>query len=135
MSHYSCVEIELRDGAALVAALNRLGFEGKVEVHDTAQGLYGYHNDLRPERADIIIRRQHVGYASNDIGFERQTDGTYRAWISEYDGRQGHYDQTWLSQLKQYYATAKAKTEAKKRGYMVKETIMSDGKIRLKLTR
>ncbi len=37
MSHYSEVQIEFRDGAALVAALDRLGFKGKMEVHQEAQ--------------------------------------------------------------------------------------------------
>ena len=33
MSHYSEVQIEFKDRAALVAALERLGFQDKLEIH------------------------------------------------------------------------------------------------------
>ena len=85
MSHYSEVQIELIDECCLVAAISRLGFERKVEVHETPQTLYGYQGDARSQKAHIIIRRQHVGRAANDLGFERQPDGKYRVWVSEYD--------------------------------------------------
>jgi len=46
MSHYSEVQIEFRDGAALVAALNRLGINPDgIKVHQEAQHLYGYQGD------------------------------------------------------------------------------------------
>lgn len=135
MSHYSQVQIEFRDGAALVAALERLGFKGKVEVHKEAQTLYGYQDDVRPQKAHIIIRRQNVGSASNDLGFERLEDGSYRAWISDFDRtRQSggtRYDDKWLGRLKQAYGVEKARAEAKKKGYLVSEQKLDDGRIRL----
>ena len=88
MSHYSEVMIEFTDEGCLVAALKRLGFQGKVEGHREAQPLYGYQGDFRAQKAHLIIRREHVGPAANDLGFERQPDGKYRAWISEFDQRQ-----------------------------------------------
>jgi hypothetical protein len=125
----------MRDGAALIVALNRLGFQGKVEVHQEAQALFGYQGDIRSQKAHIIIRKEHVGSASNDIGFEQLADGTYRAWISDFDrNRQTGgttYDHRWLGRLKQAYGIEKAKTEAKKKGYMVREEKQSDGRIRL----
>ncbi len=131
MSHYSEVEIEMTDGAALVAALKRLGFDGKVEVHKDEQPLYGYQGDERQQKAHIIIRREHVGQAANDIGFERQPDGKYRAWISDFDSGHNGYGQSWLGKLKQAYGVEKAKSEAKKRGYKVSEQKQDDGRIRL----
>jgi hypothetical protein len=135
MSHYSEVQIEFRDGAALVAALGRLGFQGKVEVHQAPQALYGYQGDRRAQQAHIIIRKRHVGTASNDIGFEHQADGSYRAWISEFDQtwKSGgtRYDGVWLGKLKQAYGIEKAKAEAKKKGYRVSEQKQDDGRIRL----
>lgn len=59
-----------------------------IEVHETPQNLYGYHGDMRQEKAHIIIRRKYVGGASNDIGFVRNPDGTYSSIVSEYD--RGH---------------------------------------------
>jgi len=137
MSHYSEVQVEFRDGAALVAALERLGFQGKVEVHQEAQSLYGYRGDVRPQKAHVIIRRQHVGPAANDIGFERQSDGTYRVWISEFDQSPtgNNYGTVWQGKLKQAYGIEKARTEAKKRGYRVSEQKLDDGRVRLVLRR
>jgi hypothetical protein len=131
MSHYSEVAIELTDEGCLVAALGRLGFTGKVEVHKEAQALYGYQGDMRPQKAHIIIRRQHVGRAANDLGFERQADGSYRAWVSEYDQKYNKYDDAWLGRLKQAYGIEKVRKEAKKKGYRVSEQKLDDGRIRL----
>lgn len=135
MSHYSEVQVEFRDGAALVAALGRLGFEGKLEVLQEAQSLYGYKGDRRQQQGHIIIRRQHVGLAANDIGFQRQSDGTYRAWISEFDQTHNNYNSAWLGKLKQSYGVEKARAEAKKRGYRVSEQKLDDGRVRLVMRR
>jgi hypothetical protein len=135
MSHYSEVQIEFKDRAALVAALERLGFQGKLEVYQEAKSLYGYQGDLREQEAHIIIRRQHVGPAANDIGFQRQSDGTYRAWVSEFDQRQNAYGDAWLGKLKQAYGVEKARAEAKKRGYRVSEQKLDDGRVRLVMRR
>jgi hypothetical protein len=131
MSHYSEVTIGLTDEGCLLAALSRLGFKGKVEVHKEAQALYGYQGDLRAQKAHVIIRRQHVGPAANDLGFERQPDGRYRVWVSDYDVKYNKYDATWMGRLKQAYGVEKAKAEAKKRGYRVTEQKQEDGRIRL----
>jgi hypothetical protein len=135
MSHYSEVQIEFKDRAALVAALGRLGFKDKVEVHQEAKSLYGYQGDRREQQAHIIIRRQHVGLAANDIGFQRQSDGTYRAWVSEFDQRQNGYSEAWMGKLKQAYGVEKARAEAKKRGYRVSEQKLDDGRVRLVMRR
>jgi hypothetical protein len=135
MSHYSEVMIELTDEACLVAALSRLGFAGKAEVHKEAEVLYGYKGDARPERANIIIRRQHVGQAANDLGFERQADGRFRVWVSEYDQSRNGYNDAWMGKLKQAYGIEKARAEARKRGYRVSEQKLDDGRVRLVLRR
>ena len=131
MSHYSEVQIELTDEGCLVAALSRLGFKGTVEVHREAQSLYGYQGEVRSQKAHVIIRRQHVGSAANDVGFEGQADGRYRVWVSDYDRKYNKYDDAWLGRLKQAYGVEKAKLEAKKRCYMVSEQKQDDGRIRL----
>ncbi|RJR44304.1 MAG: DUF1257 domain-containing protein [Deltaproteobacteria bacterium] len=135
MSHYSEVQIELTDEGCLLAALGRLGFKGKVEVHREAQPLYGYQGDVRAQKAHVIVRRQHVGPAANDLGFERQADGKYRVWVSNYDTRYNKYDDAWLGKLKQAYGVEKARAEAKKKGYRVSEQKLDDGRIQLVLRR
>jgi hypothetical protein len=135
MSHYSEVSIELSDEGCLVAALSRLGFKGKVEVHREVKPLYGYQGDVRAQKAHIIIRQQHVGPAANDLGFERQADGKFRVWVSDYDMRYNKYDDAWLGRLKQAYGVEKARAEAKKKGYRVSEKKLDDGRIQLVLRR
>ena len=131
MSHYSEVQIELTDECCLVAALSRLGFTGAVEVHREAQSLNGYQGDARAQKAHIIIRLQHLGPAANDLGFERQPDGKYRVWVSDYDRKYNKYDDAWMGRLKQAYGVEKARVEAKKKGYRVSEQKLDDGRIRL----
>jgi len=135
MSHYSEVMIELTDEGCLVAALERLGFKGKVEIHKEAKALYGYQGDVRAQKGNVIIRRQHVGPAANDLGFERQPDGKYRVWVSDYDVKYNKYDDAWMGRLQQAYGVEKARTEAKKKGYRVSEQKLDDGRIRLVLRR
>jgi hypothetical protein len=131
MSHFSQVTIEITDQGCLVAALERLGFKGKLEIYQEAQSLYGYIGDRRVQKAHVIIRRQHVGNAANDIGFERQADGKYRAFISDFDRSDNGYNTAWLGKLKQAYGVEKAKVEARKKGYLVTEKTLDDGRIRL----
>jgi hypothetical protein len=131
MSHYSEVVIEMTDQGCLVAALERLGFKGKIEIHKEPQSLYGYHGDVRSQKAHVIIRREHVGWAANDLGFERQANGKYRIWVSEFDGNHNGYDNAWMGKLKQAYGVEKARVEAKKKGYRVSEQKLDDGRIRI----
>ncbi len=92
MSHFVECKTEFRDPRALVAALVECGLlESQIEIHAEAVPLYGYQGDVRPQNAHIVIRRQHVGTGANDVGWQRQPDGTYRAWISEYDAGVGRY--------------------------------------------
>ncbi len=98
MSFYmETTAIKVKDVEALRRALEELGYP--VEVYDQATMLYGYKGDIRPERAHLIIRRQHTGIpASNDIGFLRRDDGTVTAIISEYDRHQG-FNADWLTKV------------------------------------
>ena len=77
-------DIVFKDEALLLAALADVGY---TEVERGASlPLYGYHGDQRAERAQLVVRRQHIGPASNDLGFARTEQG-YTPIISEYDQR------------------------------------------------
>jgi hypothetical protein len=132
VSHYSEVEIEITDQAALLAALGRLGFNGKVEIHETPVNLYGYMGDKREQKAQIIIRRKFVQVGANDLGFIRGEDGRYKAIVSDFDASHG-YGAAWQGKLKQAYGVERARATAKKRGYRIKEETLSDGRVRLTL--
>ncbi|HEX5502464.1 MAG TPA: hypothetical protein VFW96_07555 [Thermomicrobiales bacterium] len=85
MSKYlTFTDVVFKDRGLLLAALAALGYR---EVEEgAALPLYGYHGDPRPETAALVVRRQHVGRLSNDVGFARTPAG-YVPILSEYDQR------------------------------------------------
>ena len=129
MSHFTAIKTQIKDAEALVKALADVGFK-QVEVHGTAQPLYGFQGDVRSQTAEVIIRRKYVGRASNDIGFQRQQDGTFEAIISEYDRR--NYAQPWLNQVMQRYGYHALLATASVQGFAVEEeAVLADGTIRV----
>ncbi len=88
MSKYlTFTDIVFKNEALLLAALADLGYT-TVERGE-ALALYGYQGDARSERAELVIRRRHIGVASNDLGFARTAKGLTPI-ISEYDQRTLH---------------------------------------------
>lgn len=127
MSKFSHQETVFRDGDVLCATLTEMGF--KPEQHEEAVHLYGYHGDIRPETAHIVIPRSQVGRASNDIGFTRLADGRYTATISEYDSHK--YGRTWINQLSQKYRDNVTMKVAAKKGYKFIGRTVQNGTIKL----
>jgi hypothetical protein len=85
MSKYLLFEdYVLKDRRLLLAALADLGYT-QVEEGE-ALPLYGYQGDRRSETAELVVRRCHLGAASNDVGFARTPEG-YVPIVSEYDQR------------------------------------------------
>ncbi len=85
MSKYlSFPDVIFKDRRLLLAALADLGY-AQVEEGE-ALSLFGYQGDRRPETAEIVVRRHHLGSASNDLGFAR-TQAGYVPIVSEYDQR------------------------------------------------
>jgi hypothetical protein len=133
MSHFTVLRTQITDTDALVKALADLGFT-QVEIHQTAQHLHGYQGDVRPQTAEIIIRRRYIGPASNDIGFKRQENGTFDAIISDYD--RGTYSQQWLNHLAQRYAYHMARAKLEEQGFaLVSEEVQQGERIHLVLRR
>lgn len=125
MSEYRTTKTIYKDKKCLLAALAELGFTAdKVEDHAEAQHLYGYQGDKRSQKAHIIIRREHVGGASNDIGFAKQADGTYEAIISQYD--QGRYNKAWNNKLTQHYNVNVTIKKAKAKGLEFRKIVKGD---------
>ncbi|MGB3693453.1 MAG: DUF1257 domain-containing protein [Spirulinaceae cyanobacterium] len=129
MSHFTAIKTEIRDVDALVKSLDDVGFN-QVEVHQEAQNLYGYQGDVREQTAEIVIRRQYIGQASNDIGFKQQSDHTFEAIISEYD--RSKYSQNWLNELTQRYGYHTLMATAPTQGFAIEEEeTLEDGTIRV----
>ena len=111
MSAYITLATPMVDRECLLAALAECGFDrAKVEVHAEAVALVGYEARTRPELAHVIVRRAHVGPASNDVGF-RDTPTGYQAIISDFD--RGRFGGTWLAGLHARYVTHAQAKEAR----------------------
>lgn len=101
MSAYITLATPMTDQECLLEALEELGFgNDKVEVHPEGTALVGYEGRRRQQQAHVVIRRQHVGSASNDIGFEHTSTG-FRAHVSGYD--HPRFGGGWLSRLASSY--------------------------------
>jgi Protein of unknown function (DUF1257) len=133
MSHFTQLRTQITDVDALVRALADVGFN-VVEVHETASPLYGFGGDVRPQTAEVVIRRNYIGWGSNDIGFKRLADGTFVAIISEYDRHK--YSQQWLDRLTQRYAYRVALAKLTEQGFdLIAEEVREGERIHLLLRR
>ena len=131
MSHFTKIKTQIKDREALVAALQKvMGFR-HLEVHDVPQHLYGYQADERPETAEVIIRREYIGRASNDVGFKLQPDGTYQAIVSKWDS--GRFNDAWMGRLTQAYAYQVVKEQAEIMGLEIESEQVVNGEVRLVL--
>ena len=139
MSHFVECQTVFRDPQALVAALIECGLRAEqIEIHDKAVPLYGFQGDQRDQQAHIVIRRQHVGSGANDVGWEKQPDGTYRAWISEFDAGVGRYKHRGESarlnhktqnRIRQEYAYQIIERQQRARGRSVSRERLPSGEI------
>lgn len=129
MSHFTGIKTQIKNVDALVKALADLNFKN-IEVHETARHLYGYQGDVRPEMAEVIIRRKYVGWYSNDIGFQRQENGQFQAIISEYDRHK--YSHQWLGRLMQRYGYYTLMETAQQEGFTIEEDkVLEDGTVKV----
>lgn len=98
--------------------------------------LVGYMGKTREERCKYVVRRSYLNTASNDLGFEVQTDGTIVPVISEFDsGKYATAAQDIVKSVKARYAYHEAMNLATMNGYTVTEVQLPDGTIELSLDR
>jgi hypothetical protein len=103
MSHFSSVKSQIKDLECLLEALKDLGY--KPQVYEDPTRLRGYRNDLREQRAHVVVPKEQISRLSNDLGFYREADGTYSMVISDYD--QAGPLKTFKEQIHVNYATKK----------------------------
>ena len=134
MSRYCVVKTMFTDRNALIEALMETGdwLVDQIEIHNIPQHLLGFKGDTRIETAHIIIRRKHVGSASNDIGFIKGKDGNYQAIISAYDS--SRYGKEWVGRLKGNYAYHRIRREQESHGRTVSRTRGENGRQRVVVT-
>jgi hypothetical protein len=127
---YCKIETQFKNELALIDALCEQGWtSAQIEIHQDAQNLFGYHGDVRKEKAHIIIRRKHIGSASNDLGFVRNANGEYEAIISQYD--RSRFNDSWVAKLKQSYAFHTIARQQSVRGRTVTRERLANGRQRV----
>jgi hypothetical protein len=124
-----------------VNALVDAGYDRSViEVHDTPQQLYDYvgrathYLDKAGDKANIIIRRNSIGYGSaNDLGFKLSPDGKYQAIVSEYDTGRNHWgpNSDRMKRLKVAYSEHNLIKTARKQGFKFLGKKIVAGKVQM----
>lgn len=133
MSAYTERTTQITDTDILKECLQEKGVKD-VQHHKEAVQLEGYHGDKRMDTAEIIIPRRAVGAMSNDIGFKKQSDGTYKAIISEFD--KNRYNDTWMADLNKRYAEKKIRKVAKTNGLQfLKKVENKDGSFKMQFVK
>lgn len=120
MSAYKSLECDIVDKDILLKALSLLGF--KCLVYDEAKNLTGYQNDVRTEKAEIIIPKEQINSftgASNDIGFLwNEEKNKYDMIISDYDKKLMMHNR-----IIQAYVKIALEEALEKNGYKIKVNI------------
>lgn len=129
MSRYNTLQTEYRDRECLVEALGDMGYT-EVEVHDIAQNLYGYHSDMRQQKANVIVRRKHISASANDLGFLQNADGSFSQIVSDFD--QGKHNAKWNAGLKTAYGERGSMKVARMKGFHFLGKVTCNGKTQLK---
>jgi len=134
MSRYCEIKTQFKDQESLILALMESGgwTRDQIEVHEIPQNLFGYQNDERDDVANIIIRRNNVSHASNDLGFIKNEDGQFQAIISNYD--RNRYNDKWLGNLTGNYAFRTLEKDQRSRGRSVSRTRSDNGHQRIEIS-
>lgn len=131
MSHYNGFNTQITDLEALVRALCKEKIRGHVitrdmiEVHDKPAKLNGYYGtDNRT--AQVIIRKQNYqGYG--DMGFVKNSDGTYMAIVDDSD-----VNDQYRGSLQMHYNIEKTKMTFESKGIKYVEAKDEKGRIQLR---
>lgn len=129
MSHFTRVQTQIADTDALVCALQDEGYE--VEVHEQGTTLRGFLGQSR--QGQVVVRREQLPVRYSDLGFERQPDGIYRAWI---DSDLAKHDPALLSRVTARSAYHATMSTLSSQGFaLADEQRAEDGTVRLVLRR
>lgn len=129
MSEYIACETKIKDADCLVAALKEMGVKS-VSVHEVPVRLRGYNQE---QKAHVVGR---IPELSHEFGFEKQSDGTFRLWLYDYDAQTNWGRVLAGRKLCQQYAKQKVlKTVQKdfKGSKVTKNTVEKDGRIKIRV--
>jgi hypothetical protein len=147
MSHFSQIACEFKDAECLVSALVATGMfkREQVEVHDRPEHLIDYlgkrtsyrYKDTKDARfkdgdvAHVIVRRQNVGSASNDMGWYLDSKGGSVALIDDYSKSTGKYDQKFVDKVAHEYAISTIQKQAKQKGKVAHRVTTTEGRTKV----
>ena len=123
MSAYKTVECDIVNLDCLLKALELLGFN--PTYNETPQNLFGYQNDIRKEKANVVIPKEQINFftgASNDIGFLwNEKDQKFDFIISAYDKKLNMHNR-----IIQAYVKVVLEQELEKNGFKTKVQIQDE---------
>ena len=122
------IKVELNDEKTLLDAIKEMGYT--AEVHENLVDMQAWGSQKR--KAHIIVRKNAFGGMA-DIGFERQTDGTYIMHADDYDwgkhGKRFNFDK-----MKQLYTKIRIKKHVTTTSkYSIVSETVDEGKIKLRI--
>jgi len=120
MSHFTTVTTQIKDIAALRAAVQEMG----LTLLENAEAR-GYSTNTT--KGDYVVRLK----GPYDIAVNKQTDGTYGLTTDWWDGHVEKEVGAKFGKLLQLYAVHKATMEARKKGHMVQRKPQKNGAIKL----
>ena len=120
MSHFTSIETQIRDTAALREACWELGL--MLTENGVARG-YAQNT----QRGDLVIRLR----GPYDVALNRQPDGSYGLTTDWWGGHVERELGAGYGKLLQLYGVHKAQQEARRKGYTTRRQQLGDGGIKL----
>jgi ribosomal protein L11 methylase PrmA len=95
-----------------------------IEICEERRNLVGYLGKVREEKAHVIVKKDAVCKllglkysASNELGFEKNADGTWNVYPSKHDKRIGIMSKDWKSKWLSKWAVQRIGLQAEEKGY------------------
>lgn len=125
MSKFVEVKTEFKSKEDLLAAIEANNLTPKVsEENDLDLDAY-YSHERRSKCCSIVVPKSQLGCVSNDIGFMRQSDGSYTAVVGDMDTKRFH-------NIKKSYAVSlveKSMNNLKVKGFTFQRTEEKNGEV------
>lgn len=137
MSHYSLVKTKLTRESCIKKALIAMGFkEHMIEIFgNKKEKLKNWNGTWDNRTANIRIKgngwggQNYVGGLRNDIGFDKQANGTYDFHVDQ----SGQYGQQWIDSFTKHYSKAVVEEICQEQNFFISEESEEDGEITLRL--
>ena len=120
MSHFTSIQTQIRDLAALADACKELGVE--LVLGGEARGYAG-----QTRKGEAVVKLK----GPYDIALNRQPDGNYALTTDWWNGHVEKEVGTNFARLTQLYGVHKTMREARKKGYLASRKTLPNGAIKL----